>query len=146
MRWWEYLSRFDFKIEYIKGESNKVADSLSCYYMSDRPNETHDISEYVNADSRLDPEGYDLPNSRREELVSMRATLQPQKPREKEAPDIIEPRIVEAVELCKNSEVPKARWDTEPYPRINDVLSVFESKYLEDRFFSEMWKSPDRHS
>ncbi len=40
MRWWEYLSWFNFKIEYIKGESNKVADSLSRYYMSDSPDET----------------------------------------------------------------------------------------------------------
>ena len=62
MRWWEYLSRFDFKIEYIKGESNKVADCLSHYYMSDSPDETHDILEYVNADSRLDPDGDDLSN------------------------------------------------------------------------------------
>src|ERR1700684_2834694 len=45
MRWWEYLSRFEYKIEYIKGDSNKVADSLSRYYMSDSPSEQHDISE-----------------------------------------------------------------------------------------------------
>jgi hypothetical protein len=29
MRWMEYLSRFDFDIQYVKGISNKVADSLS---------------------------------------------------------------------------------------------------------------------
>ena len=33
--WMEYLSRFDFDIRYIKGITNKVADSLSCYYESD---------------------------------------------------------------------------------------------------------------
>ena len=71
MRWWEYLSRFDFRIKYIRGELNKVADSLLCYYMSDSPDEIHDISEYVNADSRLDPEGDDLPRIRMEELISM---------------------------------------------------------------------------
>ncbi|KZP17244.1 hypothetical protein FIBSPDRAFT_682089, partial [Athelia psychrophila] len=27
MRWMEYLSRFDFDIQYVKGISNKVADS-----------------------------------------------------------------------------------------------------------------------
>ena len=29
MRWMEYLSRFNFDIQYVKGSSNKVADSLS---------------------------------------------------------------------------------------------------------------------
>jgi len=29
MRWMEYFSRFDYNIQYIKGTSNKVADSLS---------------------------------------------------------------------------------------------------------------------
>jgi hypothetical protein len=29
MRWMEYLSRFDYDIQYVKGVSNKVADSLS---------------------------------------------------------------------------------------------------------------------
>jgi hypothetical protein len=35
MRWMEYLSRFNFYIQYVKGSSNKVADSLSRYYQSD---------------------------------------------------------------------------------------------------------------
>ena len=48
-------------MEYIEGPTNKVADSLSCYYISDEPGEIHDISEYVNADTRLDPDGDDLP-------------------------------------------------------------------------------------
>jgi hypothetical protein len=29
MCWMEYLSRFDYDIQYVKGSSNKVADSLS---------------------------------------------------------------------------------------------------------------------
>ena len=29
MRWMEYLSQFVFDIQYVKGSSNKVADSLS---------------------------------------------------------------------------------------------------------------------
>jgi hypothetical protein len=60
MRWWEYLARFDFKMQYLKGEKNKVADALSRYFASDKPDERHDISTYVNADSRLDPSGEDL--------------------------------------------------------------------------------------
>src|SRR6266850_1240509 len=71
-RWWEYLSRFDYSMEYIQGTTNLVADSLSRYYHSDEPDERHDILAYVNADARLDPEGDNLPIMRATELVSMR--------------------------------------------------------------------------
>jgi hypothetical protein len=60
MIWMEYLSRFDFNIQYVKGSSNKVADSLSQYYQSDTLNNIHPTYDYVNADIQLDPEGKDL--------------------------------------------------------------------------------------
>jgi hypothetical protein len=56
----EYLSRFDFDIQYIKGTSNKVADSLSQYYQSDTGDDVHPLYDYVTADSQLDLEGEDL--------------------------------------------------------------------------------------
>ena len=59
--------------------------------MSDSPDKTHDISEYVNADSRLDLEGDNLPKIRMEELISMRVTLQPCKLKAMEVQDKIEP-------------------------------------------------------
>jgi hypothetical protein len=61
MRWMEYLSCFDFDIQYIKGTSNLVADSLSGYYQSDTGNDVHPLYDYITADSQLDPEGEDLP-------------------------------------------------------------------------------------
>ena len=61
MQWMEYLSRFDFDIQYVKGSSNKVADSPSQYYQSDTEDDTHPTYNFVNADSQLDPEGEDLP-------------------------------------------------------------------------------------
>ena len=64
----EYLSRFDFDIRYIKGILNKVSDCLSRYYESDKWNDVHDISEYANADLRLDPEMDDLPWDRVHEI------------------------------------------------------------------------------
>jgi hypothetical protein len=64
MRWMEYLSRFDFDIQYIKGTSNKVADSLSRYYQSDTGDDVHPLYDYVNADIQLDPSGEDLPWNR----------------------------------------------------------------------------------
>jgi hypothetical protein len=36
MRWMEYLSRFNYSIQYVKGMHNKVADSLSHYHQSIR--------------------------------------------------------------------------------------------------------------
>jgi hypothetical protein len=61
MRWMEYLSRFDFNIQYVKGISNKVADSLSRYYQSNTWEDIHPSYDFVNADLQLDPEGEDLP-------------------------------------------------------------------------------------
>src|ERR1700724_470036 len=61
MHWMEYLSRFDFDIQYVKGVSNNVADSLSQYYQSDTWEDVHLSYDYVNADSQLDPDGKDLP-------------------------------------------------------------------------------------
>jgi hypothetical protein len=60
MRWMEYLSQFDFDIQYVKGVSNKVADSLSRYYQSDTWEDVHPSYDYVKADSQLDPKGEDL--------------------------------------------------------------------------------------
>lgn len=71
MRWMEYLSRFDFSIQYVKGVSNKVADSFSRYHQSDTDADKWQAYDYVNADLRLDPEGDDLPWGRVVEIRSM---------------------------------------------------------------------------
>jgi hypothetical protein len=60
-RWYNYLSRFNFDITYVKGESNKVVDCLSHYYESDKVGEKHHPHEYVHADIVVDPEADDLP-------------------------------------------------------------------------------------
>jgi len=64
----EYLSRFDFDIRYIKGKLNKVANCLSRYYESDTWYDVYDISEYVDADVRLDPTLDDMPWNRLREI------------------------------------------------------------------------------
>src|SRR6202041_3633 len=61
MQWMEYLSRFDYDIQYIKGTSNKVADSLSRYYQSDTDKDNHPSYDYITVDALLDLEGEDLP-------------------------------------------------------------------------------------
>src|ERR1700723_2708947 len=70
MRWMEYLSRFDYDIQYIKGTSNKVADSLSRYNQSNKGEDVHPSYDFVSADLKLDPEGEDLPWNR---VVEIRA-------------------------------------------------------------------------
>ncbi|GJE92037.1 polyprotein [Phanerochaete sordida] len=71
-RWMEFMARFDYDIVYVKGISNKVADSFSRYFASDLPDEVHTTDDYVNVDTRLDPDGEDLPLHRAEELRAMR--------------------------------------------------------------------------
>jgi hypothetical protein len=71
-RWMEFLARFDINITYIKGEINLVADALSRYFENDIWDESLDGSLYVSVDSRLDPEGEDLPWDRFEEARAMR--------------------------------------------------------------------------
>jgi hypothetical protein len=68
MRWMEYLSRFNYHIHYVKGTLNKVADALSRYYESDTWYDVHPITEYVDADVRLDPDHEDLPTDRSQEV------------------------------------------------------------------------------
>jgi hypothetical protein len=70
-RWMEFLERFNYEIIYVKGETNVVADALSRYYHSDEWDEHHVPEQYVDADSRLDPDGEDLPWNRVVELRAM---------------------------------------------------------------------------
>jgi RNase H-like domain found in reverse transcriptase len=70
IRWWEFLSRFNYSTLHIDGVDNKVADCLSCYYVEDSLNESHPEYIYVNADVRLDPDGELLPTER---FVEVRA-------------------------------------------------------------------------
>ena len=53
VRWWEFLSRFDYDTLHVKGVDNKVVDCLFCYYENDLPKEDHPEHIYVNADVRL---------------------------------------------------------------------------------------------
>ena len=61
VRWWEFLSCFNYTIMHIDGVDNKVADCLSCYYENDTSEDNHSENTYVNADIRLDPDGELLP-------------------------------------------------------------------------------------
>lgn len=49
-RWLEKISEFNFKVEYVSGESNVLADALSCIYSNDQPGTIHASSEYTQHD------------------------------------------------------------------------------------------------
>ena len=69
IRWVELMSRFDYTIQYVEGHLNKVADALSRYHEHDHWEEENTPPEdYVDADTRLDREGDDLPWVRLVEL------------------------------------------------------------------------------
>jgi hypothetical protein len=84
-RWMEYLSRFDYHIQYVKGVHNKVADCLSRYYESDQPDEIHARESYVHVDERLDPDQDDLPMGPPQRFAAMRKK-KPKKTRAKATP------------------------------------------------------------
>ena len=64
VRWWEYLSRFDFDIQYIQGSLNVVADALSRYHENDNlVDENLGDQDFVDADKRLDIDGDNLPSN-----------------------------------------------------------------------------------
>ena len=68
VRWWEFLSRFNYTLVYTKGNTNKVADTLSRYYMSDRSSEQQEAHVYANIDARLDTDGDYITENHKSEL------------------------------------------------------------------------------
>src|SRR6202453_3584875 len=68
VRWWEFLSQFNYTLVYTKGNANKVADTLSRYYMSDRSSEQQEAHVYANIDAHLDPDGDYIMENHRDEL------------------------------------------------------------------------------
>ncbi|KAE8238784.1 hypothetical protein A4X13_0g8380 [Tilletia indica] len=59
IRWLEYLSKFTYKIRYVSGETNVVADYLSRFWEDPAvPTQAHD---FVDADARLDQDSDSSP-------------------------------------------------------------------------------------
>ena len=70
VRWWEYLSRFNYDTIHVDGERKQVADVLSRYYEYDTAEDKHPDKEFVKADEVLDPDGELLPVERFVEIQS----------------------------------------------------------------------------
>ena len=130
-RWMEFLSRFDFDIQFVEGILNKVADCLSRYYENDTFDEAkvHNTSVYVNADVRLDPEGEDLPWGRFAELRGLRPIVSNNEGRRStrihELREQIEARQLEAADLNVNSKklVSKKTSEEEETSKENETIS-----------------------
>jgi hypothetical protein len=61
VRWWEFLSRFHFRITYVKGSLNVVADALSRKFEGLPAVQTSPPEDYLSVDKKLDPDGDELP-------------------------------------------------------------------------------------
>ena len=157
----EYLSRFDFDIQYVKGSSNKVADSLSRYYQSDTDNDTCQTYDYVNADLVLDPEGEDLPWNR---LVEIRAIREA--PRKRPLYEAEEERGTLAKEMAKAArpkEALSSPTDEDDDPTLfeslsagpeltkfvekaTDFLDKVRNGYKDDPLFSKIMEEKERYA
>lgn len=157
-RWMEYLSRFNFDIEYVKGVSNKVADSLSRYYQSDTADDNHPPYDYVNADVQLDPEGEDLPWNRVTELRAMSLRPRPIK----EATDDIrkiaedmaipEPTSVTTQASARGSDNPTIYEAISRGPELHKIvekakgfIDEIRKGYSKDKLFSKIMNEASRY-
>src|SRR5882762_8049608 len=150
----EYFSRFDYNIQYIKGTSNKVADSLSQYYQSDMDDDIHPTYDYVTADVQLDLEGEDLPWNR---VVELRAITT----HNRTLRESTEERDTQAQELAANDRSEDDSSDNNddddltlfeslaPGPelhkhveKVSDFLDKVKKGYKEDDMFSKIIKEP----
>jgi len=158
MRWMEYFSQFDYNIQYIKGTSNKVADSLSRYYQSDTDDDIHPTYDYVTADVQLDPEGEDIPWNRVIELrviTTCNRTLR----------ESTEERDIQAQELAINNRSEDDSSDNnddddptlfeslapgpelrEHVDKVSNFLDKVKKGYKEDDMFSKIIKQSGNYS
>ena len=127
---------------YLKGEKNRVANSLSRYFSTDEPGKDHSLVSYVNADSRLDPNADDLPIARKAELIVMHVGVIPGA-RFMKVSDRIEERELLSQELSTNTE---ARDKPDPSLSFKDralqmALKHFLNAYKSNKFFTEILKN-----
>jgi hypothetical protein len=76
IRWYEYISRFNYEVMYIPGEQNKVADALSRLYTNSDETSHLIRDDWVTIDVKLDPEDESLPMGRALEARRVKTRLQ----------------------------------------------------------------------
>ena len=95
VRWWEFLSHFNYTIMHIDGIDNKVVDWVSRYYENDTSEDNHLENTYVNVDIKLDPDGELLPTDCYTELRAA-ATRQSKRLTKQQESHHIEAKILNA--------------------------------------------------
>jgi hypothetical protein len=171
----EFLSQFDFDIRYVKGNDNKVADALSRYYEYDTWEDICPMSDYVDADVRLDPEHDDLPWDRSREireqhmeLKAMRALGEPSRKRNTQLTERQDERDARAEQLAQAAEPVVEGRIAMTTDHGNHDPTVFESRqrgknlvehlsmqdtfltdikkgYSKDKLFSKILRFPKEH-
>jgi hypothetical protein len=170
----EYLSQFDFDIQYIKGKLNKVADCLSQYYESDMWYDVYDVLEYVNTDIWLDPTLDDVPwnwlqeiEDRTIEMHAIRVTEETRRRKSNRLAECQGKHDIHTAELAVAPEpangAPVAVAATEEDPTVfesrargehlvakltanNSFLADIKSGYEHDSLFAKVLKQPDQHA
>ncbi|KIJ58998.1 hypothetical protein HYDPIDRAFT_33617 [Hydnomerulius pinastri MD-312] len=167
-----YLSRFDYEIQYIKGEENKVADCLSCYYENNTLADVCPPEDYANGDVHLDPLGDDLPVDRLLKVGAQLRASRPMDTTEASRQSVrlcekaqVKERCLEASEMNTNPEPdtresPPTGADEDPSvfnsSGMDEVLPQFvnateslrasiQTQYLEDPLLSKIIQDPKAH-
>ncbi|KAE8245561.1 hypothetical protein A4X06_0g5596 [Tilletia controversa] len=129
VRWLEYLSKFTYKIRYVAGETNVVADYLSRFWEDPAvPTQAHD---FVNADARLDQDSDDAPHPYTAAILT----------RVQSSTAATDGDSTTSPSLAKNRPGP-----INVNGFTDDVGPVVRAAYQSDSFFSKIWAHPEDHS
>lgn len=164
IRWSEYLSRFNHTMMYVEGSSNIVADAFSRYYSTVSDDVEIPIEDYVTIDSRLDPDGDELPTGLLAEVTARSAAM---RLRKRTPVTAVEPRDAELEALHRfaptneqpvatvtpDTAVPEMNvWEagTHTQPLIVTELgtkfsNVIREGYIQDPLLSKILTKPDDH-
>ena len=157
MRWWEYLSRFNYDTIHVDGERNRVADALSRYYKYDTAEDKPPDREFVKADEILDPDGELLPVERFVE-VRTNAIRKSRRLKDKPSEAVAESVVINNTNTARdNSSGPEdddvvainSGNDRESlHARIEqsfDLTSKVKRAYRRDKLYSKILEKPKPH-
>ncbi|CAD6915187.1 unnamed protein product [Tilletia controversa] len=125
-RWLEYLSRFTYRIQYVAGETNVVADYLSRFWEDPAvPSEPHD---FVNADVRLGQDEDEGPPDLYAAAIRRNVAADSDVP-------VTKPSLPNAI---------KTAIDIDGAGK--DLTPTVQSGYASDTFFRYIWQKPQDHT
>jgi hypothetical protein len=157
----EYLSRFDFELCHVPGQENIVADALSRMFEDQPTTLACGPMDFVNVDAQLDPEGDDLTNIWRNELVRLHAiranTVLPGRVKERDLKaDVLRENQTEAdpkqaaQQPADDPTVFESRNTADTHVPLlltqeSKLRDLLRPAYAKDPFFKKIISSPDDH-